>query len=57
MSLIHHIAHEENFEALYAIKTLPYFKDIIDDDNNEVSEITKNDDPYKLDGIISLNRF
>lgn len=37
MTLIHHAAFDGNIEALSMLGTLPYFKDIIDDDSNEVS--------------------
>lgn len=37
MSLIHHAAFDGNIEAVSLMSTLPYFKEIIDDDSNEVS--------------------
>jgi hypothetical protein len=36
MSLIHHIAHDGNLDCLKELSTLPYFKEIVNDDNNEV---------------------
>ena len=36
MTLIHHVAFDANVEALEMMKSLPYYKDIVDLDNNEV---------------------
>ena len=36
MTLIHHVAFDANVEALELMKSLPYYKDIVDLDNNEV---------------------
>jgi len=36
MTLLHHVAFDANVEVLEMLKTLPYFKDIVDLDNNEV---------------------
>ncbi len=36
LTLLHHVAFSGNLEALSAIAEVPYFKDIIDDSNNEV---------------------
>ena len=36
LTLLHHVAYSGNLEALNAISELPYFKEIIDESNNEV---------------------
>jgi hypothetical protein len=36
MTLMHHIAFDGNQEAFLTLKALPYFRDILDADNNEV---------------------
>jgi len=36
MSLIHHVAVDGNIQLLKMLATLPYYRDIIDDDSNEV---------------------
>lgn len=38
-TLLHHAAHKGNLEAISYLSTLPYFKEIIDDSSNEVSDI------------------
>lgn len=39
LTLLHHIAFSGNIEAMNAMSELPYFKDILDDSENEVSQI------------------
>ena len=34
MSLLHHCAVDDNLEALKKLETLPYFKEIVNDDQN-----------------------
>ena len=41
MTLLHHVAFDANVEVLEMLKKLPYYKDIVDLDNNEVSQIKK----------------
>lgn len=36
MTLLHHIAVDGDFEALEALKTLPYYREIVDSDQNAV---------------------
>lgn len=36
MSLLHHAAFDSNIEAVSMMTSLPYFKDIVNDDNNDV---------------------
>ena len=36
-SLLHHAAFEKNFEVVEMLRSLPYYKEIIDDSNNDVS--------------------
>jgi hypothetical protein len=36
MTLLHHIAFDGNMEAFKMLTTLPYFKEIIDCDSNDV---------------------
>jgi hypothetical protein len=36
LTLLHHVAYSGNIEAFNAIAELPYFKDIVDESNNEV---------------------
>jgi len=36
MTLLHHVAFDANLEALEMMKSLPYYKDVVDLDNNEV---------------------
>lgn len=36
MTLLHHAAFDGNLEAMQMMTSLPYFKDIIDDNSNEV---------------------
>jgi hypothetical protein len=38
LTLLHHVAYSGNIEAFNAIAELPYFKDIVDESNNEVIE-------------------
>ena len=52
-SLLHHAAFENNMEVVEMLKTLPYFKEIVDDNNNPVSLSIKfikvgRMDPYNL---------
>jgi len=51
MTLLHHIAFDANLEALDMFKTLPYYKDIVDLDNNEVRGISIHTVPFRLDGL------
>jgi len=37
MSLLHHAAFDSNIEAVNMMATLPYFSEIVNDDNNDVS--------------------
>ena len=37
MSLLHHAAYDGNFEVVNSMTTLPYFKDVVNDDSNDVS--------------------
>ncbi len=39
MTLLHHITYDGNIEALKVMFALPYFKDIVDSDENEVSKL------------------
>lgn len=36
MTLLHHIAFDGDHEALASMESLPYFKDLIDVDSNDV---------------------
>jgi ankyrin repeat protein len=36
MTLLHHVAFDGNLEVLQMLKTLPYYKEIVDLDNNEM---------------------
>ncbi len=36
LTLLHHVAYSGNIEALQVMSELPYFKDILDDSENEV---------------------
>lgn len=36
-SLLHHAAFENNMEVVEMLSTLPFFKEVIDDNNNPVS--------------------
>jgi hypothetical protein len=36
LTLLHHVAYSGNLEALKVISELPYFKEIVDESNNEV---------------------
>jgi hypothetical protein len=40
MTLIHHVAFDANLEVLEMLKSLPYYSEIVDLDNNEVSKPT-----------------
>ena len=42
LTLLHHVAYSGNLEALNAIAELPYFKEIIDESNNEVNFLSHN---------------
>lgn len=35
MTLLHHVAFDGNLEALEMLKSLPYYKEIVDTDNND----------------------
>ena len=39
LTLLHHVAYSGNIEAFSAIAEVPYFKDIVDESNNEVRDI------------------
>ena len=39
LTLLHHVAYSGNIEALQVMTELPYFKDILDDAENEVGLI------------------
>ena len=49
LTLLHHVAYSGNIEALNAIAELPYFKDIIDESNNEVNLIRNIPTVVRLD--------
>lgn len=36
MSILHHIAFDGNLEAFHELLCLPYIKEVINDNNNEV---------------------
>jgi len=36
LTLLHHAAHDGNIEAVSMMATLPYFKEIVNDNSNEV---------------------
>jgi len=36
MTLLHHVSFDANLEALKLMRNLPYFKEVVDSDNNEV---------------------
>jgi ankyrin repeat protein len=36
MTLLHHAAFDNNIEVLKMMKSLPYFKEVVDSDNNEL---------------------
>lgn len=38
MTLLHHVAFDANLEVLEMLKSLPYYSEIVDLDNNEVSK-------------------
>jgi hypothetical protein len=40
MTLLHHVAFDGQLEVLEMLKTLPYFKEVADVDNNEVKTIS-----------------
>jgi hypothetical protein len=40
MTLLHHIAFDGNIEAFKMMTTLPYFKEIVDCDSNDVIILT-----------------
>ena len=42
LTLLHHVAFSGNIEALQVMAELPYFKDILDDSENEVRLFTFN---------------
>ena len=42
LTLLHHVAYSGNIEAFNAIAELPYFKDIVDESNNEVIQFFDN---------------
>jgi hypothetical protein len=37
MSLLHHAAFDGNLEAVSLLTNLPYFKDVVDDNSNDVT--------------------
>lgn len=37
MSLLHHAAFDGDIEAVSMLASLPYFKEVVDDDSNDVS--------------------
>ena len=40
MTLLHHVAFDANLEVLEMLKSLPYYSEIVDLDNNEVRNPT-----------------
>jgi len=36
MTLLHHVSFDGNLEVLKLMRNLPYFKEVVDSDNNEV---------------------
>ena len=36
MTLLHHVAFDGNIEVFHMLKSLPYFRDVVDSDNNEM---------------------
>jgi hypothetical protein len=43
MTLLHHAAFDGNFELVEQMAKLPYFKEIVDNDSNEVSNKNRYD--------------
>lgn len=42
MTLLHHAAFDSKYELVEQLAKLPYYKDIVDDNSNDVTKINLN---------------